>query len=112
MRDFLNVYYTTKPGGKQVPPDAKEDFLIAEIEKLIEQDLSGFLNLAKDAQYDKKVLVYNALRAGALHREGMTFKTPEGTVIGDTMGSVITFLDAPENSEEVIKIKGRIENAK
>lgn len=111
MKDFLNVYYTVKPGGKQVPPTAKMDFLIAEIEKLIEEDLTGFLNLCRDDQYETKVLIYNALKARALEREGMTFKTPEGTIIGDNMGAVINFLKDPANSDEVIKIKGRTENA-
>jgi hypothetical protein len=112
MKNFLNVYYTQKPGGKQVPPNAKKEFLIAEIEKLIEVDLIGFLNLAKDKDYDKKVLIFTAQRAGALVREGLTFKTPEGTVIGDSLQEAITFFDNPKNNEEVIKVKARIDNSK
>ena len=112
MKDFLNVYYTQKPGGKQVPPNAKKEFLIAEIEKLIENDLITFLKLAEDKDYEKKVLIFNAQKAGALVREGMTFKLPGGTVIGDNLQEVITFFDNPTNSEEVIKIKARIDNSK
>jgi len=112
MKNFLNVYYTQKPGGKQVPPNAKKEFLIAEIEKLIENDLLGFLKLADDKDYDKKVLIFTAQRAGALVREGMTFKIPDGAVIGDNLQEVITFFDNPANSEEVIKLKARIENSK
>jgi len=112
MSNFLNVYYTQRPGGKQVPPTAKREFLIVEIEKLIEQDLTGFLDLARDDKYDAKVLIYNALKTGALERDGMTFKTPEGTIIGDNMGLVLNFLADPKNTEEVMQIKGRIENAK
>lgn len=112
MKNFLNVYYTQKPGGKQVPPNAKKEFLIAEIEKLIEVDLLGFLKLIDDKDYDKKVLIFTAQRTGALVREGMTFKIPDGAVIGDSLQEVITFFDNPANSEEVIKLKARIENAK
>lgn len=112
MKDFLNVYYTQKPGGKQVPPNAKKEFLIAEIEKLIEVDLLGFLKLVDDKDYDKKVLIFTAQRAGALVREGMTFKIPEGATIGDNLQEVIAFFDNPANSEEVIKLKARIENSK
>ena len=112
MKNFLNVYYTQKPGGKQVPPNAKREFLIAEIEKLIEVDLLGFLKLVDDTDYDKKVLIFTAQRAGALVREGMTFKIPDGAVIGDSLQEVITFFDNPANSEEVIKLKARIENSK
>jgi hypothetical protein len=112
MKDFLNVYYTIKPGGKQIPLNATQDFCIAEMEKLVEADLGGFLDIVRDNQYDEKVLVHNALRAKALIREGLMFKTPEGTVIGDNMGAVINFLKDDKNTEEVIKIKSRTENAK
>jgi len=112
MRNFLNVYQTQKPGGKSLPPNAGSDFLTAEIEKIVEGDLTGFLNLTKDDRYEEKVLIYNALKARALHREGLTFKLPEGIVIGDTMESVISFMKNPVNNEEVIKLKARIENSK
>lgn len=111
MRNFLNVYQTQKPGGKSIPPNATADFLTAEIEKIVESDLTGFINLVKDTRYDEKVLIYNALKAKALHREGLTFKLPEGDIIGETMDSVIAFLKDPVNSEEVIKLKSRIENS-
>jgi hypothetical protein len=111
MKDFLNVYYTLKPGGKSVAPNAKQDFLIAEIEKIIDTDLTDFLRLAKDPDYDKKVLVFSALKARALHREGMVFKTEEGRELGNSVEAVISFMDNPENTEEVLKIKARIENA-
>jgi hypothetical protein len=112
MKDFLNVYYTQKPGGKSVPVNASQEFLIAEIEKIIEGDLTGFLTLCKDKNYEKKVLIWNAMRASALRREGMMFVLPDGAEIGENMQSVIAFLDNPANSDEVIKMKARIDNAK
>jgi len=111
MRNFLSVYLTQTPSGKSIPPNASTDFLTAEIEKVIESDLSGYLKVARDKDFSSKVLIYNALRARALEREGLTFKTPEGTVIGDTLESVIVYMNDPRNNEEVIKMKGRIENS-
>jgi len=111
MKDFLSVYYTMKPGGKQVAPNAKQDFLIAEIDKIMESDLSTFLKLAKDPSYDKKVLVHKALQARAIKRVGMAFTTPEDVEIGNNLEAVIAFMDNPANSDEVIKIKARIDNA-
>lgn len=112
MRDFINVYNIRNKGNKTVPPNATSEFLIAEIEKIIEKDIVGFVALSKDATYEKQVLIFNALRAGALKRDGMTYKTPEDITLGDSMNSVINYFDAPENSEELIKLKARIENAK
>lgn len=112
MRDFLGLYLTNKPGGKSVPPDAKESFLIAELDKIIETDLSGFLALARDKDYDKKLLVLKGLKARAITRKGMEFQTAEGQSMGVNLQEAIAYLDNPLHSEEVIKIKQRIENAK
>lgn len=112
MRDFLNVYNTQKPGGKSVPPNATESFLIAELDRLVEDNLTDFLGLARDKNYEKKVLIFNAMKARALVREGMTFKTPEGVVIGENLNAVISWMNDDANNEEVIKIKGRIDNSK
>ena len=112
MKDFLSVYYTMKPGGKQVAPNAKQKFLISEIEKIVDADLSTFLKLSKDPNYDKKVLVHSALKARAIKRNGMLFTTPEDVEIGNNLEAVIAYMDNPVNSEEVIRIKTRIENAK
>jgi len=111
MQNFLNVYLTQKPRGKSIPPNASLDFLTAEIEKIIQGDLTGFLELCRDTQYDDKVLVYNALKAKALTRSGLTFQTPEGKSIGESMDAVIAFIKDPLHNEEVIKIKARIENS-
>ena len=111
MKEFLNVYYTQKPGGKSVPPNAKQEFLIAEVEKLLEVDLDGFLSLAKDKDFDKKVLVYSGLTSKAIVREGMEYKTPEGTSMGVNLQEAISFLDNPAHSDDVIRIKSRIETA-
>ena len=112
MRDFLGIYTTLKPKGKSLPPNAKKSFLISQLEGIIENDLAGFLAVAKDKDYNKKVLITNALNAKALMREGLTFKTPEDRVIGDSMKEVINFFNDPKNNEEIIKMKARIDNSK
>lgn len=112
MKEFLDLYYTLKPGGKTVPPNATQEFLIAEIEKIIEGDLTAFLNIAKDKDYDKKTLLVSALKARAVTRKGMNFTTTEGTVMGANMQEAIAFMDNPSHSDEVIKIKARIDNAR
>ena len=112
MKDFLSIYYTMKPGGKQVAPNAKQKFLISEIEKIVEADLSTFLKLSRDPNYDKKVLINNALKARAIKRNGLLFTTPEDIPIGNNLEAVVAYMDNPINNEEVIRIKTRIENAK
>ena len=112
LKDFLSVYYTIKPGGKTIPVAAKLDFLIAETEKIVENDMSTFLDIVNDKDYDTKVMITKALRAKALEREGSAFRTPEGKTIGQNLKEAISFLTNPLYSEEVIKIQSRIDNAK
>ena len=112
MKDFLGVYYTLKPGGKSIPLNAKQDFLIAEIEKIIESDLGTFIEIVKDKDYDVKVMINKALRAKALERDKTTYRTPEGITIGETLKQAIAYLTNPINSEEYIKIQSRIDNSK
>ena len=112
MKDFLNVYRSTRPGQGDVPNNAKKEFLISEIEKIVEEDITGFLGVVNDPNYDTKLLIYKALTARALEREGTDFTLPGGTVIGKNYQEVITFFDNPTNSEEVLKIKARIETIK
>jgi len=112
MKDFLGLYLTNKPGGKSIPPDAKQEFLINQLDKIIETDLKTFNALANDKDYEKKVLILNGMRAKAIKREGMEFKTPEGQSMGLNLQEAIAYLDNPIHSDEVIKIKQRIENAK
>jgi len=111
--DYLR-YKVLAVNTEIIAPSAEDKYAKGtyRFEKLIENDLLGFLKLADDKDYDKKVLIFTAQRAGALVREGMTFKIPDGAVIGDNLQEVITFFDNPANSEEVIKLKARIENSK
>ena len=112
MKDFLSVYYTIKPGGKSVPLNAKLDFLIAEVEKIIDSDIETFIAIIKDKDYDTKIMVTKALKAKALEREGQSFRTPEGKTIGQNLKETIQFLTNPVNSEEVLKMQARIDNSK
>jgi hypothetical protein len=112
MRNFLNVYQMEKPGGKSVPTNAKRDFLIAEVEKIVEGDKNTFLKILKDDNYEKKVLIYQALKAKALVRDGLKFKTPEDAIIGNNLKEAMDYLYDPLNSEELLKVKARIDNSK
>jgi hypothetical protein len=112
MRNFLNVYQMEKPGGKSVPAKATREFLIAEVEKVVEGDKTTFLKILKDDNYEKKVLIYQALKAKALVRDGLKFKTPEDSIIGNNLKEAMDYLYDPLNSEELLKVKARIDNSK
>jgi len=112
MRNFLNVYWYNKPGRKSIAPDASKEFLQVETEKVLDSDVKGFTEVLKDKHYDTKVLIYNALTARAIVRDGLTFKTTEGVTIGASLDEAVTFFNDPLNNEEVLRIKARIETSK
>ena len=111
MRNFLNVYFFNRKGGKQISPNAKIEFLVTETEAVLEKDVAGFIATLSDESYDTKVLIYQALKAKAILRDGLTYKTTEDLEIGDTLEEAIEFFDNAINNEEIFKIKARIENS-
>jgi hypothetical protein len=112
MRNFLNVYFYNKPGRKSIAPDASKEFLQVETEKVLDNDVKGFIEVLQDKDYDTKILIYNALQARAIERDGLTFKTTEGLVIGNNLKEAASFFKDSINNEEVLRIKARIENNK
>jgi len=111
LRNFLTVYNSTKPGTKKVAPNATLEFLQIETEAVLEKDMTGFIETLKDKNYETKILINQALTARALTREGLTYKTLEGLTIGDNLQEVVSFFGNKVNTEEVLKIKARIENS-
>lgn len=112
MRNFLNVYFYNKPGKKSIAPDVSKEFLQVETEKVLEKDVKGFVETLQDKGYDTKVLIYKALTASAVSREGLTFKTTEGVTIGESLDETVSYFLDPINNEEVLRIKARIDNTK
>jgi hypothetical protein len=109
MRNFLNVYFYNKPGKKSIAPDASKEFLQVETEKVLEKDVKGFIGTLNDSDYDTKVLIYKALAAQAITRDGLTFKTTEDVVIGESLKEAVSFFKDPMNNEEIMRVKARIE---
>ncbi len=104
LRNFFKVY-----GTKRVPADATKDWMVAEIDTIIENDLNGFLAIVDDANYDDKILISEALDVKALFRKAdNTYELPGGKNLG-TLDETIKFLKDSRNSDTLLTIKARIE---
>ena len=90
----------------------KKEFLVTEVEKIITEDTSGFLSTINDDQYSTKLLIYNALVARAIGREGTDYVIEGKGTIGYNLNEVVDYMNNPANNEDVLKVKARIENAK
>ncbi len=106
LRDFFKVY------GKKVPADVTRDWMVTEVDKIIDNDVKGFLAVVGDYHYEDKILVSDAVNSRALIKNSNnTYELPGGQILG-TIDKTIEFLLDPKNSQILLTVKGRIENNK
>jgi len=106
MINFLTVY------GKNPGKSPGRDFLITQLDKLIENDLEGFMSLANDSDFEYKLIVEKAVQLGAIARPSKTrYELPGGDAIGNSMKETIEYLKNPLNQENYVLIKNRIDSA-
>ena len=103
LRNVL-VLYGKKPLGS-----AKHDFLISEVNKIVETDPVRFLEIVRDKDADIKLFINRALSAGALRRSKSHITLPGGDIIGRTESEAIEFLRDGINQEIYLTIKAQIE---
>lgn len=112
MIDFLRVY------GKKVSPASKMDFLIGQIDEIVETDIDGFLSITRDQDnYDLKLLIEKAIEAGAITKKGRKYYLPGGDALcgsGDTptLTVVLAYLKSPANGDIADMLIARVNNAK
>lgn len=71
MTEFLEVYLATKKKLKVIPTDADKGFLDKEIRTIMEEDKDGFIDIAKDSDYDIKAFIIEATKVGAIEKQGV-----------------------------------------
>lgn len=104
MVNFLTVY------GKKPGANPKNEFLVSEIDKIIESDLHGFMDVVEDDNFEYKLLIQNAIQVGALNHPTKTrYELPGGDVIGNSLQEAVDYLTNPLNQENYIVIKNRVE---
>jgi hypothetical protein len=111
MIDFLTVY------GKRPATTAKSKFLISEIDKIIENDLNGFLKIIQDDEYETRLLINKAVRIGAIVKKGDKYELKGGdklSLVGEinNLNGAINYLKAIENQDVLLTIKAQLDKAK
>jgi hypothetical protein len=104
MSNFLLVY------GKKPGNNPRQEFLVSEIDKIIENDLNGFMSIVEDEDFETKLLITKAIEIGAINRPTKTrYELPGGDVIGNSLQQTVDYLNNPLNQENYILIKNRVE---
>lgn len=102
--------------GKKVAGNAKVDYLNTEVERIVDNTPEKFNKLVDDAQFESKILVANAERAGLIKIVNRQYETEDGFAItskGQTkVEHVVDFLNDPMNSEVKELLIDRLDNLK
>lgn len=101
--------------GKKIAGNATLEYLNTETEKLVDSKAEKFNNLITDSQFETKVLIANAERAGIIKKVKGAYETKDGLAITEkgqpaTVQNVVNFLNDPINNEVKELILSRLDN--
>jgi len=104
-------------GGKKVAANATLEYLNTEVERIVDEKAEGFNTLIADSQFETKVLIANAERAGVIKKVKGAYETKDGLPITGkgqpaTVSNVVNFLNDPLNNEVKELILSRLDNIK
>lgn len=112
MMNFLKVF------GKKVAKGTKQQFLKAEIAKIISEDPEAFLNVAKDGEnYEMKLFIVECTECGVIRKNGRQYSLEGGDLLAETgeiatLNNAVKYLNAISNQELLLVLKARLEAAK
>lgn len=108
LRNFLLVYTNPISGSIKPAKNATKEFLISEINKVIEKDVDGFLRVVKDAAFQTKLLIEQGIEIGALVKRGTSYFLPSGDKVGSTLDETVDYFESKKNSEQRLILESRV----
>lgn len=109
MTDFLYVYYLTKKEAKKPPRNGTVDWLKAEVGKIIKNDLTIYLAILDDPDYNLKLLIQRSVDSGALLKDKHRYTFPGADSSVGNLEELIAYLDDEKNQTERMKLMKHVE---
>jgi len=111
MKDFLGVYLATHKKLKNVPGDAKKEWLMKEISEIIADDADGYLKIVVDEHFDTKAFILSAVGVGAIEKSGVNKYVIPGETTAWQLIELVEYLEQlKDNSDDIyLKLKAQIE---
>lgn len=103
MKKFLRIY------GATPAKNAKTHFLQSELDRIIQEDLDGYLSVAEDENYEMRDFINKAIEAGALMKDRNEYSLPGGDIIARSTEDAIKYLKDPKNQDIYFDLQGKIE---
>jgi len=109
LRSFLRAY------GKRVT-NQPIDWMQAEVQKILTEDIEGFLKIIDNPKYEKIVFIEDAVHVGAIIKKDGKYTTAEGDQLAfdgkmNNLEGAIEYVFSDENQQLYLILKDRIENA-
>lgn len=105
MKEFLGMYFNEKKEFKIVPEEAEQSWLQGEIEKIIKSDIDTVLRMLHDTDAPVKLLILNAIRAGAIVKEAKNKYNMLGEGVSYTIEELVPYLKKEEEIKSDIYLK-------
>lgn len=108
MYQFLVLY------GKKPAQTAKPDYLEGEINKIITDDVDGFLKIAADKNLKEKILINKAVLAGAIKKQSNRYYLASGDPMNlpgeiNNIDGAVEYLQSPLNNDILAFLKAKTE---
>lgn len=104
MINFLRLY------GRKPSSDAKDNFLISEIRKIVKDNPEEFVNIVTDPGYEMKIFIKNAVRENAIIMRHGKYFLKGGDKIGDNLLDTVDYLKDLNNQDIYLAIKAELDN--
>lgn len=108
-RELLMEFLIIKDPNNIIAKTASTDFLFGLVYDVLKNNPALFLSIVNDEYREDKILIFKAVRAGALKKIGNKYFSMGDEPLGN-LGDVISLLNSPEKIEFRKKIEFQVEN--
>ena len=109
MKGFLKAYYKHKKSGKTVPRAVNREYLVGEIDNVINDDINGFFHVKEDKNLEIKGFIEECVDRGVINKKDKnTYEIP-GYDDDYNLGELAEYLKLPENTKIYGKLKAQLE---
>lgn len=108
MREFLFLYWLRNKKATRPPKNPTMDFCKIQIDRIIDNDKKGFLDVFTSPNLKDEMLVYMGIENGLIDYDGRIFLNSEKQQIGKTIDEAIYYYNDTRNSKDKLKLKASI----
>jgi hypothetical protein len=110
MRDFVSVYLAVSKKIQTVPSNVTKEWLMGEINKIINDDPEGYLKVVNDPHFEMKAFIQAGVGVGAIEKSGVNKYNLPGETVTWQLNEFVEYLEQlKEDSDDVyLKIKAQI----